>query len=258
MLIDSHAHLFLEQFDSDLDSVITRAKEAGVTHIFMPNIDHSSLEPLLSTCAKYPDYCFPMIGLHPTSVKNDYHQELDIVENALKQPNSFVAIGEIGIDLYWDRTFIKEQILVFERQIELALEYNLPIVVHSRESFHELNDLMSRYKNTDLKGIFHSFTGTYEEACQLLDYKNFMLGINGVVTFKNSTLPHFLNKLPLDRIVAETDSPYLAPVPYRGQRNECSYVKSVVTKIADIFNQNYDIVSNQLAENTLNVFGLNK
>ena len=192
MLIDTHSHLFLEEFSDDLPQVMERARQAGVSRIYMPNIDSTTIEPMLSVCADYPDFCYPMIGLHPTSVNESYRQELSIVRERLEAPNNFVAIGEIGLDLYWDKTFLNEQLYVFEKQIEWALEYKLPIVVHSREAFDYIYKVMEPYKNTALTGIFHSFTGNAEEAARLLEFGGFMLGINGVVTFKKSSLPDTL------------------------------------------------------------------
>ena len=212
MLIDTHSHLFLEEFSDDLPQVMERARQAGVSRIYMPNIDSTTIESMLSVCADYPDFCYPMIGLHPTSVNESYRQELSIVRERLEAPNNFVAIGEIGLDLYWDKTFLNEQLYVFEKQIEWALEYKLPIVVHSREAFDYIYKVMEPYKNTALTGIFHSFTGNAEEAARLLEFGGFMLGINGVVTFKKSSLPDTLLTVPLERIVLETDSPY--PVSY--------------------------------------------
>ena len=192
MLIDTHSHLFLEEFSDDLPQVMERARQAGVSRIYMPNIDSTTIESMLSVCADYPDFCYPMIGLHPTSVNESYRQELSIVRERLEAPNNFVAIGEIGLDLYWDKTFLNEQLYVFEKQIEWALEYKLPIVVHSREAFDYIYKVMEPYKNTALTGIFHSFTGNAEEAARLLEFGGFMLGINGVVTFKKSSLPDTL------------------------------------------------------------------
>ena len=217
MLVDSHSHLFLEEFSEDLPKVIQRAREAGVTHIFMPNIDSTTIEPMFSVCRAYPDICFPMIGLHPTSVNESYEDELVVVKQQLESSNQFVAIGEIGLDLYWDKTYLKEQLIAFGKQVEWALQYRLPIVIHSRDAFEYLYKVLQPYKHTSLTGIFHSFTGTLEEASYLLEFPGFMLGINGVVTFKKSLLPEILKNVPLSRIVLETDSPYLTPAPNRGK-----------------------------------------
>ena len=258
MLIDTHSHLFLEEFSDDLPQVMERARQAGVSRIYMPNIDSTTIESMLSVCADYPDFCYPMIGLHPTSVNESYRQELSIVRERLEAPNNFVAIGEIGLDVYWDKTFLNEQLYVFEKQIEWALEYKLPIVIHSREAFDYIYKVMEPYKKTPLTGIFHSFTGTSEEAAKLLEFEGFMLGINGVVTFKKSTLPETLTTVPLERIVLETDSPYLAPVPNRGKRNESANVKDTLMKVAEIYQITPEHVAEVTSVNALKVFGIRK
>lgn len=258
MLIDTHSHLFLEEFAEDLPQVMERARNAGVSYIFMPNIDSTTIESMLSVCNAYPGYCFPMIGLHPTSVNESYERELAIVYERLSAPNNFIAIGEIGLDLYWDKTFLKEQLVAFEKQIEWALEFNLPIVIHSREAFDYIYKVMEPYKNTALSGVFHSFTGTQEEADRLLEFDGFFLGINGVVTFKKSTLPETLQTVPLERIVLETDSPYLTPVPNRGKRNESAYVKDTLNKVAEIYRMTDEYVAEVTSENALKVFGIRK
>ena len=258
MLVDSHSHLFLEEFADDLPQVMQRAREAGVTHIFMPNIDSTTIESLLSVCAAYKEFCFPMIGLHPTSVNENYKKELDIVAGQLASSNGYVAIGEIGLDLYWDKTFLREQLLAFEKQVEWALEYHLPIVIHTREAFDYIYKVLQPYKETGLTGIFHSFTGTSEEAAKLLDFPGFMIGINGVVTFKKSQLPPHLKDVPLARIVLETDSPYLTPVPNRGKRNESARLKDTLIKVAEIYRESPEVVAEATSENDLKVFGMGK
>ena len=258
MLVDSHSHLSLEEFADDLPQVMQRAREAGVTHIFMPNIDSTTIESLLSVCAAYKEFCFPMIGLHPTSVNENYKKELDIVAGQLASSNGYVAIGEIGLDLYWDKTFLREQLLAFEKQVEWALEYHLPIVIHTREAFDYIYKVLQPYKETGLTGIFHSFTGTSEEAAKLLDFPGFMIGINGVVTFKKSQLPEVLKDVPLARIVLETDSPYLTPVPNRGKRNESARLKDTLIKVAEIYRESPEVVAEATSENALKVFGMGK
>lgn len=258
MLIDSHSHLFLEEFSEDLPLVIARARAAGVSHIFMPNIDSTTIGSLLSVCNTYKGYCFPMIGLHPTSVNADYEKELAVVENHLKQANDFVAVGEIGLDLYWDKTWLKEQLIAFERQVEWALEHKLPVVIHSREAFDYIYNVLAPYKTTPLTGIFHSFTGTVEEAARIMEFENFKVGINGVVTFKKSSLPEALREIPLERIVLETDSPYLTPMPNRGKRNESAYLKDTLAKVAEVYGQPAEKVAELTSENALNVFGMLK
>lgn len=258
MLVDSHSHLFLEEFSDDLPLVIARARAAGVSHIFMPNIDSTTIGPLLSVCNTYKGYCFPMIGLHPTSVNADYEKELAVVESYLRQTHDFVAIGEIGLDLYWDKTYLKEQLMAFEQQVEWALNYNLPIVIHSREAFEYIYKVLAPYKKTPLTGVFHSFTGSAGEAARLMEFEGFKIGINGVVTFKKSSLPEALKEIPLERIVLETDSPYLTPVPNRGKRNESAYLKGTLLKVAEIYGQPVEKVAELTSENALNLFGMLK
>lgn len=254
-LIDSHAHLFLEEFTEDLPLVIQRAKQAGVSHIFMPNIDSTTIEPLLKTCDMFPNYCFPMIGLHPTSVGENYLQELEIVHRQLEEnAKRYVAIGEIGLDLYWDKTYLNEQLIAFEQQIEWALQYNLPIVIHVRDAFEYIYKVLTPYRHTALKGVFHSFTGNMEEMKQLLEFTNFYIGINGVVTFKKSHLPDVLKHTPMERLLIETDAPYLTPVPNRGKRNESAYVKDTLNKIAEIYQASPTKVAEITSTNALKLF----
>lgn len=253
-LVDSHSHLFLEDFDKDLPQVIERARLAGVSHIFMPNIDSSTIEPLLRVCEEYPGYCFPMIGLHPTSVNDDYEAELSVVKQQLLSNEHYVAVGEIGMDLYWDKTYEKQQRIALEAQLSLALEHDLPVVIHCREAFEEIFQVLEPYKNTHLRGIWHCFTGTKEEARRALSFSNFLLGINGVVTFKKSALPEVLRDIPLDRMVVETDAPYLAPVPHRGQRNEAAFVKDTLLKLADVLQEQPEYVAEITSKNALRMF----
>ena len=257
-LIDTHSHLFLEEFSEDLPQVIERARSAGITHIFMPNIDSTTIDSMLSVCNAYKDYCFPMIGLQPTSVNADYEKELEIVARELKSFNKYIAIGEIGMDLYWDKTFLKEQQIALDKQINWALEYDLPVVIHCRDAFDYIYNVLEPYKNTSLKGIFHSFTGTDDEAARILEFSGFLIGINGVVTFKKSHLPEVLTKIPLEKIVLETDSPYLTPVPNRGKRNESAYVKDTLMKISEIYRMSPETVGSVTSENALKVFGMLK
>ena len=257
-LIDTHSHLFLEEFSEDLPQVIERARSAGVTLIFMPNIDSTTIDSMLSVCNTYNDYCFPMIGLHPTSVNADYEKELEIVARELRSFNKYIAIGEVGMDLYWDKTFLKEQQIVLDKQINWALEYDLPVVIHCRDAFGYIYNVLEPYKNTSLKGVFHSFTGTDDEAARILEFSGFLIGINGVVTFKKSRLPEVLTKIPLEKIVLETDSPYLTPVPNRGKRNESAYVKDTLMKVSDIYRMSPEAVGRVTSENALKVFGMLK
>ena len=254
-MIDTHSHIFSEEFKEDLSEVIARAKEIGVEKIFMPNIDDTSVEDMLNVCQAYPDYCFPMIGFHPTSVEGpDAIYKVREMKKHLVEGHPYIAVGEVGLDLYWDKTWLKEQQLILDEQIQWALEWNLPLVIHCREAFPELFQVLEPYKHTELTGVFHSFTGTVDEARELMDYSRFMIGINGVVTFKKSTLPEVLQEVPLTKLVLETDSPYLAPVPFRGKRNETSYVKRVAVKLAELYGSEIGEVERQTTENALKVF----
>ena len=254
-MIDTHSHIFSEEFKEDLSEVIARAKEIGVEKIFMPNIDDTSVEDMLNVCQAYPSYCFPMIGFHPTSVEGpDAIYKVKEMKQHLVEGHPYIAVGEVGLDLYWDKTWLKEQQLILDEQIQWALEWNLPLVIHCREAFPELFQVLEPYKHTELTGVFHSFTGTVDEARELMDYSRFMIGINGVVTFKKSTLPEVLQEVPLTKLVLETDSPYLAPVPFRGKRNETSYVKRVAMKLAELYGMEIGEVERQTTENALKVF----
>lgn len=258
MLIDTHSHLFLEEFAEDLETVIERAQIAGVSHIFMPNIDSTTIESLLGVCSRYDNYCFPMIGLHPTSVNENYHSELDVVLRELKSDKKYVAIGEVGMDFYWDKTYEKEQAAVLSKQLEWALDFNLPVVIHCRNAFDSICEVLRKFSGSSLRGIFHSFTGTAAEAMYLMEHFDFLLGINGIVTFKKSTIPDVLKVIPLEKIVLETDSPYLAPVPCRGRRNESANVKYVLLKVAEIYGKTPEEVAKITSESALKVFGMLK
>jgi len=252
-MIDTHSHIYAEEFDADITEAIERAKNVGVTKIILPNIDSESLPRMLALEANYPDYCFAAIGLHPTSVKSDYLNELAIVKSELER-RKFIAVGEIGIDLYWDKTFFNEQVICFQQQIEWALEYNLPVIIHIRDSFRETMNALQPYKNKKLTGIFHSFTGTHVEAEEMLEFGGFLLGINGIVTFKNSGLATTLSKIDISNIVLETDSPYLTPAPYRGKRNESAYLQLICTKLAQIYGISIDEISEITSKNSNKLF----
>ena len=232
-MIDTHTHLYSEEFDNDRAAVIARAKAAGVTHCFIPAIASIYTDRMFALKNDYPDYVFLMNGLHPCNVKENYKEELAHVEN-LMPTHPFCAIGEIGIDLYWDKTFLKEQQEAFSWQIQLAKKHKLPIVIHCREAFEEVFEVLESEKGDDLFGIFHCFTGTEEQAHRAIGY-GLHLGIGGVVTFKNGKLDQFLKNIDLQHLVLETDSPYLAPVPYRGKRNESAYIVQVMQKLSDIY-----------------------
>lgn len=234
-MIDTHSHIYDEAFDGDRAEVIERAKAAGVEKIILPNVDSESLPRMLQLEAEQTDFCYAAVGLHPTSVKADYNTELNLIESELER-RKYIAIGEIGIDLYWDKTFYAEQVFVFQQQIEWALKYDLPVIIHVRDSFRETMDALAPFKAKGLKGIFHSFTSDIDAAKEILDFGGFLLGINGIVTFKNSDLSATLQQVDLKNIVLETDAPYLTPVPFRGKRNESAYIKYVCAKLAEIYN----------------------
>ncbi len=257
-MIDTHSHIFESEFLDDLPEVITRAKEVGVQKIFLPNIDDTTVDAMLEVCSQYPGYCYPMLGFHPTSVDADALKKVKEMKKRLTKGHPYIAIGEVGLDLYWDKTYIKEQKQVLEEQIQWALEEDLPLVIHCREAFPELFEVLRPYKETKLSGVFHSFTGTVEEAEELVGYTRFMIGVNGVVTFKKSTLPDALKIIPMERLVLETDSPYLAPVPFRGKRNETSYVKRVALKLAELYEMEIGEVERQTTANALKVFKISE
>lgn len=252
-MIDTHAHIYSEEFDNDRAAVIQRAIDVGVKKIVLPNIDSQSLPRMLELEKNYPDYCYATIGLHPTSVKSDYLSELEIVRSELER-RSFLAVGEIGIDLYWDKTFLKEQLIAFRQQIDMALQYQLPVIIHVRNSFSETMKALAPYKNSGLEGIFHSFAGTKEEAEAVINFGGFLLGINGIITFKNSGLNEAIKDIGLKHLVLETDAPYLTPVPYRGKRNESACLELITTKIAATFSTSYDAVIQTTTQNALNLF----
>jgi len=253
ILIDTHTHLFLEQFDEDRSTVVEEALKNDVKKMFLPNIDSNTTEKVVQMAKAYPDICYPVIGLHPTSVKENYRDELEQLEQWL-QKEKFYAIGETGIDLYWDKTFKKEQEEAFKFQINLAKQSSLPLIIHARESFDEIFAIVDDLNDERLKGIFHSFTGTSGQAEKILSYKGFKIGIGGIVTFKNSGLADVVAKIGLEHLVLETDSPYLAPTPKRGKRNESSYLIHIAQKIADIYNTDIETVAKITTQNATTLF----
>ncbi len=255
-LIDTHSHLFLEQFDKDRDLVVKKAIDSNINKIVLPNISSTTIDSLLELSDKYPNNCFPLIGLHPTSVKANYLNELEIVEKYLEK-RKFIGVGEIGIDLYWDKTHLKEQIDAFVKQINLAKKYKLPIVIHARDSFDEVFEVIDNMIDDNLYGIFHAFTGGIKQAEKIISYKNFKIGIGGVVTFKNSGLDKIVNKIDLNHIVLETDSPFLTPSPFRGKRNESSYINIIAKKIADIKNVDISHIAEITTKNAHEIFKFN-
>lgn len=251
-LVDTHTHLYLPEFDLDRDESVKRAVDNNVVKLLMPNIDVHSVKPMISAENRYPGICYSMIGLHPTSVKEDYLQQLAQLEQNISD-HKFVAVGEIGIDLYWDKTYLKEQIIAFRKQVSLALDLNLPVVIHSRESFMEIFSVLDEFKDKRLKGVFHAFSGDIETAQNAISL-GFRLGIGGIVTFKNSGLDKAVSSAGLENIVLETDSPYLAPTPYRGKRNESSYINIISNKLAEVFNIEVEKVASVTFANSLELF----
>jgi TatD DNase family protein len=253
MLIDTHTHLYLEQFDQDRDQVIQNAMDAGIEKLFLPNIDVNSIAGMLSLVEHYPNVCYPMMGLHPCSVEAGFEIELQKIYDALSN-QAIIAIGEIGIDLFWDKTTLPLQREAFRIQVQWAKDMNLPIVIHARDSYNDLFEELNVLNDERLSGVFHCFTGSLQQAEKILSYGNFYLGIGGVSTFKNSGLNTVLPQVPLDRIILETDSPYLAPVPHRGKRNESAYTALVAQHLSHLLNKSLKEIASITTQNALNLF----
>ena len=253
-MIDTHCHLDGEEFHEDLDAVVTRAREVGVTAIGVPGIDLKSCDTVLEVCRRYPGYCFPMLGLHPEEVRADWREVLARIKPFL---NKGVCVGEVGLDFYWSREFEREQIEAFEEQVRWSVELGLPLMIHCRKAQNEMVTLLKRFKNQLSGGVFHCFTGNELEARELLQFDRFVLGIGGVLTFKKSKLPETLQAVvPLERIVLETDSPYMAPVPMRGQRNEPAFVAHVAQRLAETYGVSISEVIRQTDENCKKVLNI--
>ena len=256
MIIDTHAHLYAEEFSEDQTEVFTRAVAAGVHYFLLPNINSESI-PLMEKLMKEQKNTIPMMGLHPSYVKENWREELQIIETHLfKNPSKYCAVGEIGMDLFWDKTFIEAQKIVFRTQISWAKKLKLPIAIHARDAFDEIFEILDEENDESLKGVFHCFTGSIEQATKILDYGGFKLGIGGVITYKNSGLTEVLNSVELKHLVLETDSPYLAPIPYRGKRNESSYIVNVVDKLASLYGLTSEEIALKTTENSKAIFGI--
>lgn len=253
-LIDTHTHLYLPEFNEDRDKTVERAVSSGVSMMLMPNINVNSVGKMLETENRYKSICYSMIGLHPTSVKEDYLSQLDEMERLFSN-HKFIAIGEIGIDLYWDKMFISEQIIALRRQVAFAIEKDLPVVIHSRDSFPEVFSVLDEFAGQKLRGVFHAFSGNADDAARAVRM-GFKLGIGGVVTFKNSGLDRVLETIGPENLVLETDSPYLAPAPHRGKRNESSYICIINKKIADIYGMNEEDSAGMTYANSVSLFNL--
>ncbi|MEZ5147679.1 MAG: TatD family hydrolase [Bacteroidales bacterium] len=249
---DTHTHLYLNAFDDDRVEVVKNAIEQDVKYMLLPNIDSSSIDPMFELCKAFPENCFPMMGLHPTSVKENYKEELEIISGWFEKQN-FIAVGEIGIDLYWDQSFQKQQQEAFRFQIDLALKNEIPIVIHSRDSFDEIFNVLEDYRGSGLKGVFHCFTGSLEQANKAIDL-GFYLGIGGVLTFKNSGLDKVIAEIDLKHILLETDSPFLAPTPFRGKRNESAYINLVANRLSQIKNIDREEIAKITTQNAIDLF----
>ena len=252
--IDTHTHLFASEFDNDIDIVIENAINSGVSKMLLPNIDSATTTKMLQLCDRYPKNCYPMIGIHPCSVKKDnIEKEISHVEQILSQ-NSFIAIGEIGLDLYWDKSTLDLQKIAFEAQIKLAKKHQLPIVIHVRDSFNEAIEIVEKLNNENLSGVFHCFNGNIQEAERIINLENFYLGIGGVVTFKNGGINNIINQISLDNIILETDSPYLTPTPFRGKRNESKFLVNIAQKMSEIYEIDINEIANKTSSNAKNLF----
>ena len=256
IFIDSHSHIFVEDFNIDRKEVLERAADAGIKYHILPNIDSKTTPQLLATAEEFPSSCFPLIGLHPTSVKDDFEDELAHVEQMI-QNYSFFGIGEIGVDLYWDKTFIEQQKIVLRHQLKLAKRLDLPVVIHSRNSFDEIFEIVDQENDSSLKGVFHSFTGRYNQYLHIKEYGGFKVGIGGIVTYKNGGVDKVVEKIDLADIILETDSPYLSPIPKRGQRNECQNLIYTAQKIAEIKRVPIEEIAEITTLNSAKLFKIN-
>ena len=252
-MIDTHTHLYLEQFKDDIDDVISRAKAIGVQRFYLPSINSKYNQSMHDLEKKFPNDVFCMIGLHPCYVDDNFDLEIGFIKKQIEK-HDYKAIGEIGIDLFHEKKYFEQQVIAFEEQIKLAIDYDLPIVIHSRDSFDEIFKVLEKFKCEKLRGIFHCFTGNINQAQRIIDL-NFHLGIGGVLTFKNGKISEFLNEIPINKIVLETDSPYLAPSPHRGSRNESSYLKIIADKLAEVYNLEIDEICKITQQNSIEVFG---
>ena len=255
MMIDTHCHLYTNAFDADRAEVVNRAIEAGVHKAILPGIDKENHPALMRTVEQFPHFCLPAIGLHPTSVDSNYEQELNFIEQQLKE-NTFIAIGEIGIDGYWSKEFLKEQRDAFERQLEWAARYRLPVIIHSRNSFDELFEILYRRRTLNLRGVFHAFSGSYEQYKQLQKCGNFKIGIGGVVTYKNAGLAETVAKIDPAHIIVETDAPWLTPVPHRGARNESCYLILIIQRLSELLQKSTDELAAITTQNACDLFTL--
>ncbi len=255
MYIDTHTHIYLKDFHEDLKGIITECLDKGVKKLFLPNIDKNSIADVIKTCELYKDICYPMVGLHPCYVKDSYEKDLDYLKPMIKSINP-IAIGEIGIDLYWDKSNLEIQKKAFIAQINWAKKYKLPIVIHARDSYNEIFEVLDRLNDESLKGVFHCFSSSLKDAERILSYGGFKLGIGGVVTFKNSGLDKVVKNIDIKNIILETDSPYLTPSPFRGTRNKSSYIPIIANKLSDIYEISSEEIGNITSKNAKEIFSI--
>ena len=257
MFIDTHTHLYAEEFKDDLKEVVEKAIKSGIEKLLLPNIDVESIEGMHQLVEKYPENCYAMMGLHPGYVKEDWEAQLKTIEeNLFAHPEKYIAVGEIGMDLYWDKTFQEQQALVFRKQVDWAKALKLPIVIHARDAFDEIFEILDEINTPELSGIFHCFTGNLEQANHILNYGNFKLGIGGVLTYKKAEIDKVIENIDLKNLVLETDAPYLPPVPFRGKRNESSYILHIAEKLADVYGVSLKTIEEQTTQNALELFKL--
>lgn len=252
-LIDTHCHIESEQFEEDIEAVLQRSKDAGVQRIYLPNVDVPSLPSVLEMADRYPDYIFPMMGIHPTEIDANYKEDMALVREWLSE-RKFAAVGEIGVDLYWDKTYKKEQMLAFEEQIQMSIDFNLPINIHVRDAFNEAFEVLEAFKTNTVRGVFHCFSGSKEVAERVFRLGDFYLGIGGVVTFKNSKLGDVLKHTGIERLVLETDAPYLTPTPFRGKRNESAYLVNVANHLSGVFGISAEEVAEITTKNAFKLY----
>ena len=257
MFIDTHTHLYAEEFKDDQKEVVEKAIKSGIEKLLLPNIDVESIEGMRQLVEQYPNNCYAMMGLHPGYVKEDWEAQLKTIEeNLFAHPEKYIAVGEIGMDLYWDKTFQEQQALVFRKQVDWAKALKLPIVIHARDAFDEIFEILDEINTPELSGIFHCFTGNLEQAKHILSYGNFKLGIGGVLTYKKAEIDKVIANIDLKNLVLETDAPYLPPVPFRGKRNESSYILHIAEKLADVYSVSLKTIEEQTTQNALELFKL--
>ena len=257
MFIDTHTHLYVDAFEEDRKEAVQRAIDSGIELMLLPNIDVDTIDDMHLLTKQFPNNCLSMMGLHPGNVNENWETQLNTMKNLLFNSDQYIAVGEIGMDLYWDKSFIEEQKKAFAIQVEWAKELNLPIVIHARDAFQEIYEILDDLNDENLRGVFHCFTGSNEDAQRILGFGGFMFGIGGVLTYKNAKIDEIVKNIPVEHIILETDSPYLPPVPYRGKRNESSYLLHIAEKLADVYSVKLNVIESVTTENAIKLFKLN-